>query len=80
MSGSLNILLHIGCRFQKEHGKKSGSRSEHVRRASEQNRSRKDLASTCALRPLAHSVLFRMTDQTEKKTRETKVDIQEEHN
>jgi len=58
-----------GCGFQKEHAKKSRSGSEHVRRASEREGSRKDLASTRALCPRAHSVLFQKTDQTEKKTR-----------
>jgi len=57
------------CGFWKEHGKKSGSRSEHVGRASEWEGSRKDLASTRALCPRAHSVLFQKTDQTEKETR-----------
>jgi len=64
------------CRFWKEYGKKSGNRLEHIRRASEQNRSRKNMASTCALHPHAHNVLFQKTDQTEKKQRETEVNIQ----
>jgi len=42
----------------------------------EQTGSRKDLASTRVLRPHAHSVLFRKTDQTEKETAGTEVDIQ----
>jgi len=58
-----------GCGFQKEHAKKSRSGPEHVGRASEREGSRKDLASTRALCPRAHSVLFQKTDQTEKKTR-----------
>jgi len=64
------------CRLRKEHGKRSRSGSEHVGRASERNRSRKDLASTCVLRPRAHSVLFWKADQTEKETGGTEVNIQ----
>ena len=56
--------------------KKERKQIWHVRRALEQNRSGKDLASTCVLRPRAHSVLFRKDNQTEKETGGTEVNIQ----
>ena len=49
---------------------------KRIGRASEQMGSRKDLASTHALRPRAHSVLFWKADQTEKETGGTEVNIQ----
>ena len=61
-------------------GRSTGKRGEvdqkRIRRASEQMGSRKDLASTRALCPHAHSVLFRKADQTEKETGGTEVNIQ----
>jgi len=72
MSGSLNTLLWIGCGM----GVVPEADWKQIGRASEWTGSRKDLASTCALRPRAHSVLFRKADQTEKETGGTKFDIQ----
>jgi len=57
-------------------GRTTGKEQKRVGRASEQTGSRKGLASTRALRPRAHSVLFWKTDQTEKETGGTEVDIQ----
>jgi len=57
-------------------GRSVGKEWKQIGRALEWMGSRKDLASTRALRPRAHSVLFRKTDQTEKETGKTKVDIQ----
>jgi len=53
-----------------------GKEQKRIRRALERTGSRKNLASTRALRPRAHSVLFWKANQTEKETRGTKVDIQ----
>jgi len=47
-----------------------------IERALEWTGSRKDLASTHALCPHAHSVLFQKTNQTEKEIWGTEVDIQ----
>ena len=49
---------------------------KQIERASERTGSRKDLVSTCALHPRAHSVLFQKADQTEKETGGTEVNIQ----
>jgi len=85
LSSSHDVKVHLHnvtdrdrdrCGLWKEHGKKSRSGLEHVRRASEQEGSRKDLASTRVLRPCAHSVLFWKADWTEKETGGTEVDIQ----
>ena len=69
LTADSSSLLWFGFGFWKECGKESGSGSEYIGRASEQEGSRQDLASTCVLCPCAHSVLFRKTDQTEKETR-----------
>ena len=47
-------LLQIGCRLQKECGKRAEADQNMLERASEQEGSRKDLASTHVLRPCAH--------------------------
>ena len=60
------------CGIQKEHGK----RAEADWKSFGADRKQKDLASTCALRPHAHSVLFQKADQTEKETGGTEGDIQ----
>ena len=52
--------------------KRIGTRWKSFRAGGKQ----KDLASTCVLRPCAHSVLFQKADQTEKETGGTEVDIQ----
>jgi len=61
-----------GCGLRKERGKRAEADQKSFRVDGKQ----KDLVSTCALRPRAHSVLFRKSDQTEKETGGTEVDIQ----
>ena len=59
-------LLWNGFRTGVGSGRSVEKEWKWIGRASEWTGSRKDLASTRALRPRAHSVLFRKADQTEK--------------
>ena len=65
-----------GCGSRRSMGKRAEADRKQIGRASERTGSRKDLVSTCALHPRAHSVLFQKADQTEKETGGTEVDIQ----